>query len=145
MTLNVQISKNVCKELFKPMFIEVKLVCVTCKDKFRYIYVQNWKNHECKWMWSFYNFLNDRCHVPFPCNYKCQKTSMVNVTTMNLKITLIMHLEMVEVKQHGNSKANRNVMTILCEARWSLWSSWMWELMKVIDQLENIKIVWINC
>jgi hypothetical protein len=31
---------------------------------------------------------------------------------MNLEITLIMHLGMVELKQHGNGKANRNVVTI---------------------------------
>jgi hypothetical protein len=40
------------------------------------------------------------------------KTSMVNVSTMNLEITLNMHLEMVELKQHGNGKANRNVVII---------------------------------
>jgi len=39
MALNVQTSKNACKELFKPMCIEIKLVCVTCKDKFRCRYV----------------------------------------------------------------------------------------------------------
>jgi hypothetical protein len=39
MTLNVQISKNTCKELLKPMCIEVKLVCVTYKDKFMYRYM----------------------------------------------------------------------------------------------------------
>ncbi len=40
------------------------------------------------------------------------KTSMVNVSIKNLEITLIMHLEMVEVKQPGNGKENKHVVTI---------------------------------
>jgi hypothetical protein len=39
MTLNVPISKNACTELLKPMCIEIKLVCVTCKNKFGYRYM----------------------------------------------------------------------------------------------------------
>jgi hypothetical protein len=39
MALNVQTSKNACKEVLKHVCIEIKLVYVCCKDKFRYRYV----------------------------------------------------------------------------------------------------------